>query len=101
MLYDVQLSQRCLIERITRSMYDVTQSVLLRQDEHRVEQALHRLCRLNEIWSGVGDTDKCGVRGNVKERVQTYSMCASSKNKTGIFFVGLGLSFSLPSTWSR
>lgn len=45
MLHDVQLPEPCLVERVASRVDDVTQSILLRQDEHSVQQALHRVCR--------------------------------------------------------
>jgi len=37
MLYYVQLPQPCLIEGVTRSVYNMAEPVLLRQDEHGVK----------------------------------------------------------------
>jgi hypothetical protein len=48
MLHDTPLPQCRLIEWIASSMYNVTQSVLFRQHEHRVEEAFHRFRRLDE-----------------------------------------------------
>ena len=47
-LHDVELSQPRLIERIASGVYDMTQSVLFRDNKHSVEQALHRVRRADQ-----------------------------------------------------
>jgi hypothetical protein len=47
MLHDVKLPQPRLIKRIAGGMNDVTQPILLRQDEHGVQQTFHGIARLD------------------------------------------------------
>lgn len=42
-LHDVELTQPCLIKRVAGSVDDMTQPILLRQHQHRVQKAFHRL----------------------------------------------------------
>lgn len=60
MLHDIHLAQPCLVEAITRRMHDMTESVLLRKNEHGVEEALHRLGRTDERWSEITITPEIG-----------------------------------------
>lgn len=48
MLHDVELSQPRLIKGIAGGMNDMTQSILLCQDEHGVQQTFHRIGRLDQ-----------------------------------------------------
>lgn len=48
MLHDIELPQPCLIKGITGGVNNVTQSVLLRQDQHRVKETFHCFVGLNE-----------------------------------------------------
>jgi len=43
-LHDVELAQPCLIKGVASSVDDVTQPILLRQHQHGVQKAFHRLC---------------------------------------------------------
>ena len=70
MLHDIQLSKPCLIKRVASCVNDVTESILLCQNEHRVQESFHRLDGL----------DKTGAR-SVDER-------RSRKEMKHIQFVG-------------
>lgn len=54
-LHDIQLSEPCLIKRVTGCVNNVTEAILLCQNEHRVQEGFHRLDRLDE--SGAGSVD--------------------------------------------
>lgn len=82
-LHDVELTQPCLIKRVASSVDDVTQPILLRQHQHRVQKAFHRLCRLNE-----SRPRQCksvvisSLNGFHKSQFGTHNLCASSKKMT-------------------
>jgi hypothetical protein len=46
-LHDVELPEPSLVEWITGGVYDMAQSILFRENKHRVKDALHRLCTLD------------------------------------------------------
>lgn len=48
MLHYVELAQPGLVKRIARRVYHMAQSVLFRQHEHRVQEALHRFGGLDK-----------------------------------------------------
>lgn len=72
MLHHIKLSEPRLVEWIAGRMYDVTQSILLRQHEHRVQKALH----------SVGGLDEHRPSPNKKQQSQhtenafTWTVCA-------------------------
>jgi hypothetical protein len=51
MLHDVELPEPRLVERIAGGVYDVTESVLLGQHEHRVKETFHRVRGLDKCRS--------------------------------------------------
>jgi hypothetical protein len=54
-LHDIQLSEPCLIKGIASRVNNMAESVLLCQDEHRVQEGLHRFDRLDKTGAGSVD----------------------------------------------
>ena len=52
MLHHVQLPQPRLVEWVTGRMNDMTQTILLRNDKHGIQNTLHSICRTNQCRPG-------------------------------------------------
>jgi hypothetical protein len=50
-LHDVHLPEPCLVERVTGSVYDMAQPVLLGEHQHGIQKTFHGFHRLNECGS--------------------------------------------------
>ena len=51
MLHYIKLPEPRLIKGIAGRVYDVTETVLLRDNEHRVQEAFHGVRRANQCWA--------------------------------------------------
>ena len=85
MLHHVKLPEPRLIEWVTCCVYNMAQTILLRDHEHGIQDTLH----------GISRTNKCRPRmlhqlapTSVVSKDKTYNLCASSMKNTGIFLAG-------------
>lgn len=68
-LHDIQLPEPCLIKWITCCVNDVAESVLLRQNEHRVQEGFHRFNGLDKTRAERDDQRSSWKGGNEKHTV--------------------------------
>lgn len=61
-LHYVELTEPCLIEGVTCSVYDMTKAVLFREHKHRIQQTLHSISRPNQGGSTIRRNIKMPAR---------------------------------------
>jgi hypothetical protein len=71
-LHNVELSEPSLIEWIACRVYDMAESVLFRQDQHRIQETLHGIIRLDEHRSNAAHVSM-GSDYGVTTRLTAYA----------------------------
>lgn len=78
-LHDIQLSEPCLIKKVTSCVNDVAESILFGQNEHIVQEGFHRLNRLDKTRARRDDETRFMGRN------ETRTVCGLHRGRAQAF----------------